>query len=243
MRTEKGNSKIQVPSSKNNPVAARAKKLPTFSELGIWNLEFGILALTFTTLTTMPAAAQSLWRDDTSKPMFADKRATSPGDILTILVQESTTAAKDNKSATSKDNGVDASVSTFLYGAGASGAGALLSKGGQMPALKYSAKNTFAGSGSVNNSQKIVASVAVKVLDVLPNKNLVIEGRRETSFSGEHQVVILHGVVRSEDVSAANTVFSYNIADAKVEINSKGSIDDVQRKGWFTKIWDKLTPF
>ncbi len=243
MRTEKGNSKIQVPSSQKNPVAARAKRLPAFSELGIWNLEFGILALTFTTLTTVPAAAQSLWREDTSKPMFADKRATSAGDILTILVQESTTAAKDNKSATSKDNGVDASVSTFLYGAGTGGAAALLSKGGTMPALKYSAKNTFAGSGSVNNSQKIVASVAVKVLDVLPNKNLVIEGRRETSFSGEHQVVILHGVVRSEDVSAANTVFSYNIADAKVEINSKGSIDDAQRKGWFTKIWDKLTPF
>ena len=175
--------------------------------------------------------------------MFADKRASSPGDILTILVQESTSAAKDNKSATSKDNSVDASISTFLYGAGASGASAILSKGGQMPALKYDAKNSFAGSGSVNNSQKIVASVAVKVLDVLPNKNLVIEGRRETSFSGEHQVVILHGIVRAEDVAANNTVFSYNIADAKVEINSKGQIDDVQRKGWFTKIWDKITPF
>ena len=174
--------------------------------------------------------------------MFADKRASRAGDILTILVQESTSAAKDNKSATLKDNSVDASISTFLYGPG-SGASAILARGGTMPALKYDAKNAFTGSGSVNNSQKIVASVAVKVLDVLPNKNLVIEGRRETSFSGEHQVVILHGVVRAEDVAANNTVFSYNIADAKVEINSKGQIDDVQRKGWFTKIWDKITPF
>ncbi len=191
----------------------------------------------------LPASAQSLWHDDTSKPMFADKRACSAGDILTILVQESTSAAKDNSTASSKNNSMDASISTFLYGAGANGASAILSKGGQMPALKYDAKNTFAGSGTVNNSQKIVASVAVKVLDVLPNKNLVIEGRRETSFSGEHQVVLLHGIVRSEDVAANNTVYSYNIADAKVEINSKGQIDDVQRKGWFTKIWDKVTPF
>ncbi len=201
------------------------------------------LAATLAALPLASAPAQSLWHDDTAKPMFADKRASSPGDILTILVQESTSAAKDNKSATSKDNAMDASISTFLYGAGAGGASALLSKGGQMPALKYNSKNSFAGSGSVNNSQKIIASVAVKVLDVLPNRNLVIEGRRETSFSGEHQVVILHGIVRSEDVAANNTVFSYNIADAKVEINSKGSIDDVQRKGWFTKIWDKITPF
>jgi len=204
---------------------------------------FSLAAAALAVLPTLATRAQSLWHDETARPMFADKRASSPGDILTILVQESTSAAKDNKSATSKDNSVDASISTFLYGAGANGASALLSKGGQMPALKYDAKNSFAGSGSVNNSQKIVASVAVKVLDVLPNKNLVIEGRRETSFSGEHQVILLHGIVRAEDVAANNTVFSYNIADAKVEINSKGQIDDVQRKGWFTKIWDKVTPF
>lgn len=219
----------------------RREPLPRFYRLGIWNLELGIFSILLAA-SAINAPAQSLWHDDTAKPMFADKRASSPGDILTILVQETTTAAKDNKSATSKDNSVDASISTFLYGPSA-GASAILSKGGTMPALKYDAKNSFSGSGSVNNSQKIVASVAVKVLDVLPNKNLVIEGRRETSFSGEHQVVILHGVVRSEDVTANNTVFSYNIADAKVEINSKGQIDDVQRKGWFTRIWDKLTPF
>jgi flagellar L-ring protein precursor FlgH len=83
----------------------------------------------------------------------------------------------------------------------------------------------------------------VKVIDVLPNKNLVIEGRRETSFSGEHQTAVLHGIVRQEDITANNNVFSYNIADAKVEINTKGTVDDSQRKGWFTRIWDKLTPF
>lgn len=188
------------------------------------------------------APAQSLWHDDTSKPMFADKRASSPGDILTILVQEATTAKKDNKTATAKDSAVDASISTFLYGPSA-GASAILAKGGTMPALKFDAKNSFSGGGSVDNSQKIVASVAVKVVDVLPNKNLVIEGRRETSFSGERQTVILRGIVRSEDVAANNTVYSYNIADAKVEIDSKGQVDDAQRKGWFTKIWDKLTPF
>jgi flagellar L-ring protein precursor FlgH len=186
------------------------------------------------------APAQSLWRDDVAKPMFADKRATSVGDIVTILVQENTSATKKNNTTTAKESAVDAAITSFLYSPGASG---LLTKGGTMPALKYDAKNSFAGGGSVDNSQKILASIAVKVIDVLPNKNLVIEGRRETSFSGEHQTAVLHGIVRQEDITANNNVFSYNIADAKVEINTKGTVDDSQRKGWFTRIWDKLTPF
>jgi len=202
------------------------------------NLMIAATALGLFYVTNLPA--QSLWRDEASKPMFADKRATSVGDILTILVQENTSASKKNNTTTAKDSAVDASIATFLYSPGAS---SFLTKNGAMPALKYDAKNSFNGGGSVDNSQKILASIAVKVIDVLPNKNLVIEGRRETSFSGEHQTAILHGTVRQEDITANNNVFSYNIADAKVEINTKGTVDDSQRKGWFTKIWDKLTPF
>lgn len=186
------------------------------------------------------APAQSLWRDEVSKPMFSDKRATSVGDILTIIVQENTSATKKNNTTTAKESAVDASIASFLYSPAASG---LLTKAGTMPALKYDAKNSFNGGGSVDNSQNMVANIAVKVIDVLPNKNLLIEGRRETSFSGEHQTAVLHGIVRQEDIAANNTVFSYNIADAKVEINTKGSVDDSQRKGWFTRVWDKLTPF
>jgi flagellar L-ring protein precursor FlgH len=78
---------------------------------------------------------------------------------------------------------------------------------------------------------------------VLPNKNLVIEGRRTTSFSGETQEAVLRGVVRAEDIAANNTVFSYNIADATIKYVSTGTITDNQRKGWFTRVWEKLTPF
>src|ERR1043166_9131909 len=101
-------------------------------------------------LTVLPA--QSLWRDDTSKPMFADKRAVSVRDILTIIVQENTTTSKDNKTQTSKQSAMDASVSSFFYSPAASG---LLTKAGNLPALKYSSKNDFSGGGSVANSEKI----------------------------------------------------------------------------------------
>ena len=190
----------------------------------------------------LPASAQSLWHGDTSRAMFADKRASAVGDILTVLVQENSSATKKNTTATAKTAAMDASVSTFLYGAGA-GTSALLSRGGQMPALKYNSNNSFNGGGSIDNSQNIVTSVAVKIIDVLPNGCMIIEGRRETAFSGEQQSAVLHGFVRPDDILANNTVYSYNIADAKVEIISKGTITDAQNKGWFTRIWEKVTPF
>ena len=130
-------------------------------------------------LTSLPA--DSLWGDSEAKSMCADKRAGQVGDIVTILVQESSTATKDNSTKTSKQSSVDAAIASFLYSPAASG---LLTKGGAMPALKLNNASSFAGGGTINNSQNIVASLAVRVVDVLPNKNLILEGTRESSFSG-----------------------------------------------------------
>ena len=185
-------------------------------------------------------SADSLWHEDVARPMCADKRAGQIGDIVTILVQESSTATKDNSTKTSKQSSVDAAVASFLYSPAASG---LLTKGGTMPTMKFNNASTFAGGGTINNSQNIVASVAVRVVDVLPNKNLIVEGTRESSFSGEQQTIILHGTIRADDIMANNTVYSYNVADATIKFVSKGTITDSQRKGWFHKFWDKVSPF
>jgi flagellar L-ring protein precursor FlgH len=77
----------------------------------------------------------------------------------------------------------------------------------------------------------------------LPNGNLVVEGKRETSFGGEHQTIILRGMVRSDDVASDNTVLSYNVADATIQIIGKGTVTDSTNKGWFNRLWDKLNPF
>ncbi|MCX8155507.1 MAG: flagellar basal body L-ring protein FlgH [Verrucomicrobiae bacterium] len=198
------------------------------------------LAAAFTLCSALTAGADSLWDEDSSRSMFADKRASAVGDILTIVVQENNAASKEATTKTAKKSGVDASIQQFLYGPAASG---LLTKGGQYPALKFSAKNDFEGGGQINNSEKITARIAVRVVDVLPNKNLVVEGRRQTSFSGEVQDVVLRGVIRAEDVTANNTVFSYQVADAQITILSKGSVSNTQKKGWFTRVWDKISPF
>lgn len=186
------------------------------------------------------ARAQSLWRDDAARSMFADRRARAVGDIVTIVVQENASTTKQNTTKTAKSTGLDAAINTFLYSPGASG---LLTKGGQMPAINLASKNTFDGGGSINNSERITARLAVRVVEVLPNGSLVLEGRRQTKFSGETTDAVLRGVVRIEDVTAQNTVMSYNVADAAIQYLSKGVVSDSQRKGWFSKVWDKVSPF
>ena len=81
----------------------------------------------------------------------------------------------------------------------------------------------------------------MKVVDVLPNGNMVVEGQLHTAFSGEKQDAIVRGTVRPDDVMANNTLYSYNIADATIQFMSKGTITDAQRKGWLTRVWDKVS--
>ena len=172
--------------------------------------------------------------------MFCDKRGVNVGDILTIVVQENSTANKNNATTTERSSSLSSAITSFFYSPGAS---SLLTKGGQLPAVAYNSDQKHAGNGVIADSESIVAQVAVRIVDVLPNGNLVVEGKRETSFSNEHQTIILRGVVRADDVASNNTVLSYNVADATIQIIGKGTVTDSQNKGWFTRILDKINPF
>ena len=200
----------------------------------------GMSVLLLALLFAGPVAADSLWRDETPRSMFADKRARAVGDILTILVQESSTTTKDNKTATSRKSDIDAKIDAFLYSPNAS---KLLTKKGTLPALKLSSANNFNGGGSINNAEQVSAKISVRVVDVLPNGNLLVEGYRQIAFSGESGQQVLQGIVRTEDISANNTIFSSQVADVNIKFVSRGTVTDVQRKAWFTRIWDKLAPF
>ena len=185
---------------------------------------------------TLCAPAQSLWRDDVSRSMYADKRATAIGDIITIVVSENTTITKANETKTERASSLTSAITSFLFPG-------FLQKAGSMPSMAYSSDAKHDGSGAINNSESIIAHVAVQVVDVLPNHNLVIEGRRETEYSGEKQTIVLRGVVRADDVASDNTVMSYNVANATVQFIGKGTVTDSQNKGWFNRVWDKVNPF
>jgi flagellar L-ring protein precursor FlgH len=188
------------------------------------------------------ASAQSLWTSaaNSERSMFADHKAGRKGDILTVVISESQAATSSQSKKSNKDSSIDAGVSQFIFPPGLSGLG---THGGALPATKLAAKSDFSGGGEVNNTQNLSARAAVLVTDVLPNGNLVIEGVRIVTFSGETQYLVLHGLVRADDVTSLNTVASSNVADVRLEVISEGSLTDAQKKGWLTKLYDKLRPY
>jgi len=200
------------------------------------------LGLAFLALATSAVAGNgSLWPTNVSeRGMTADRRASRTGDILTVVVSESASATTAQNKSSNRDNTLEDAISQFIFSPGASG---LLTHNGQLPASKASGQSTYSGGGSVNNSQSLSARAAVLVTDVLPNGNLVIEGARMVTFSGETQYVVLHGLVRPDDIASTNTVLSTNVADARVEFVTDGTLTDAQKRGWLAKLYEKLRPF
>ena len=199
-----------------------------------------ILGLILMTAPLCHLSADSLWNQGLSRNMCGDKKAQTVGDILTILIQENNGATRQNNTTTSKKASLNAAIASILYSPTTSG---LLTKKGALPAINYTSDAEFNGGGSINNAETITAQVSVKVVDVLPNGNMVVEGQLHTAFSGEKQDAVVRGTVRPDDVMANNTLYSYNIADATIQFMSKGAITDAQRRGWLTRVWGKLSPF
>jgi len=204
--------------------------------------------------------AGSLWREGITdeRGMCSDKRARIVGDILTIVVQETaslnnTLNLKTNKESKAGVEGLASNVLNQFLGipnaiinrnnnqAALTGTSNIVIP--SLPTLPVSGANSYNGGGSIQNSQTIAARVAVQVIDVLPNGNLVVEGLREITFSKERQFASLHGIVRPYDILPDNTVASSNIANAQVEVVSEGTLTDAQKKGWLLKFNDKINPF
>ena len=193
-------------------------------------------------LCVLPALsrADSLWTSPTSneRSMFADRKAARVGDIVTIVVSETAATQSSQSKKTNKDGSLDAGVSSFLFPGSRLG-----THNGALPSTSLSAGSSFSGGGQVANSQSLSARAAVLVADVLPNGNLAIEGVRVVTFSGETQYIVIHGIIRPDDITSANTIASTNIADVRIEFISEGSLTDAQKKSWLLKLADKLRPF
>lgn len=203
---------------------------------------FLALAAVALTLPPLRLSSQSLWTSpgNSERPMFADRKAARVGDILTVVVLETAAAQSSQQKSTSSTANVEAGVEQFLFPPSLSRLG---THKGSLPAAQFGGTSDFDGGGQVNNSQTLTARAAVLVTAVLPNGNLVIEGVRRVVSAGETQHVVLHGLVRTDDVSPSNTVLSSNIADARVEFISEGSLTDAQRKGWLARLYDTLRPY
>jgi flagellar L-ring protein precursor FlgH len=188
------------------------------------------------------ASAGSLWtkKGADESAMVSDMRAQKIGDILTVVVQETASAQSSRRTKTDTSASTKASIDKFLYSPAGS---EFLTKNGVMPSLDLGGSTNYSGGGQITNSQSVAGRAAVTVIDLLPNGNLVIEGSRLVSFSGEKQYAVLRGVIRPQDIQNGNTVSSTSIADARVEFISQGAITVSEKKGWWTRFYDTINPF
>ena len=181
----------------------------------------------------------SLWRTG-SRAFFKDQRARRVGDILTVIVKITDQAKIKNSTERSRSTGEGLTASGALGNEfmkivpGGSDASAVVGLDGS---------SSSKGAGSVKRSEELVTNIAAVVTQVLPNGNLVIEGRQEVRVNFEIRELIVAGIVRPEDIAADNTIDSAKIAQARIAYGGRGQITDVQQPRYGQQVLDILLPF
>jgi flagellar L-ring protein precursor FlgH len=181
----------------------------------------------------------SLWRNG-SRAFFKDQRAMQVGDIMTVKVKITDNAKIENGTARSRTNKEDSGVTDFIGSKLLTGQAAQL-----MPGKILTADSTASseGKGSVNRQEALLTNVAAVVTQVLPNGNLVVEGKQEVRVNFEVRELIVAGIVRPEDIESDNTIDSTKIAQARIAYGGRGQITDVQQPRYGQQVMDVLLPF
>lgn len=186
----------------------------------------------------------SLWKRNVS--LYEDRKAKRVNDLVTIIINERTAASKKATTNAARDSSLDDSMTKFMganlenlfgfkdYYAGAS----KLS-----PQITGTGKSAFKGSGDTVRQGTLSGTITAKVVEVLPNSNMVIESRKEVVANNEKEILVLRGIIRPDDVSPTNTVLSQHVADAQMYLVGDGVLDDKQSQGWLVRFLDKAWPF
>src|SRR3954454_4707361 len=169
--------------------------------------------------------ANSLWRNG-SRAFFKDQRAHQIGDILTVTVNFTDKANIANETQRSRKSSEDSGVTDFAGSKWLSGSAALLMPGKILPADSPASPD---GKASVQRQEALPTSVAAVVTQLLPNGNLVVEGKQEIRVNFEIRELIVAGIVRPEDIQSDNTIDSSKIAQARIAYGGRGQITDVQQ--------------
>ncbi|MGB3446895.1 MAG: flagellar basal body L-ring protein FlgH [Xanthobacteraceae bacterium] len=184
-------------------------------------------------------AANSLWRNG-SRAFFKDQRAHQVGDILTVTVNFTDKANIANETQRSRTNKEDTGVNDFIGSKLLTGNAAKVLPGRVLNADSTSSSD---GKGSVQRQENLQTSVAAVVTQLLPNGNLVVEGRQEIRVNFEVRELIVAGIVRPEDIQSDNTIDSSKIAQARIAYGGRGQITDVQQPRYGQQVLDVLLPF
>ncbi len=158
--------------------------------------------------------------------LYSDVKAYEVGDAVMVIITESASASGVSGTETSKEQELEAS--------GEKGTGFM--KFFSPFNAKLGGKNEYKGSGSTSRSGRVAGKMTVKVTDVLPNGNLLVEGSRTIEVNNDKEVMILSGVIRPADITNQNTINSYQIANIKIVYKGKGTASEAARQGLFMRL-------
>ena len=183
--------------------------------------------------------ANSLWRNG-SRSFFKDQRAHQIGDLLTVTVNITDQANFANETQRSRTATEDSGITAFL-------GSSLLGQRAQsvLPGRLLTADSTMGtdGKGSIVRQETLVTNIAAVVTQLLPNGNLVVEGKQEIRVNYEKRELIVAGIVRPEDIQSDNTIDSSKIAQARIAYGGHGEISDIQQPRYGSQVMDVLLPF
>ncbi|HLF59201.1 MAG TPA: flagellar basal body L-ring protein FlgH [Alphaproteobacteria bacterium] len=183
----------------------------------------------------------SLWRPG-ARDFLKDQRASNVGDIVTVVVDLNDQAKFDNETKRGRDVSEDAGLTNFM--GFEQGLKKVLPEGLSNTSLvKGSSKSAVDGSGSVDRKEQITVRVAAVVTQVLPNGNLVLQGRQEMRVNFEVRDLQVAGIIRPQDISSTNTIKYDQIAEARIAYGGRGQISDVQQPRYGEQMFDIIFPF
>ena len=199
---------------------------------------FVLILMVWIFLVTSCSQAGSIWakRDKNMKALYADDIARNIGDVLTIKITEDSKI--DNKAKRDLKKETDRS-STFN---GELNIDHILPS---MPGLTMQAKanNELTSKADYKDERSFVDRVTVVVVDILPNRNLVVMGARHRDIAGDKQTIEISGIVRPSDIEFDNTVKSEQVANFRIVTKNSGVSAPYTRPGWLGGIFDFLWPF
>ncbi len=178
-----------------------------------------------------PVNNGSIFQVGRSVRLFEDNKAFRVGDLLSITLSESTNASKSAATSTTKDDEIDTGVSALL---------------GTVPTFKGDAilnnsmisERDFSGTGDSAQSNSLDGEITVMVFDILPNGTLMVRGEKIIGLNQGSEFIRISGLVRPQDVSANNVVFSRKLANARIYYGGGGVVAEANSKGWLSRLFD-----
>ncbi len=165
-----------------------------------------------------------------SRSIFSDYKALRKGDAITVIVVESSKASNQSNLESGRDGSIGVSASASM---------------GPNPLLpdskaSFGTNNSFKGGGKITTAGSFTTKLSAIVDSVYPNGLLHIKGTRKLEVNGEEQNVSISGLVRPIDITSGNTIYSYNISEAKIVLDGSGMIDRDTTPSWLTRLFHWL---